>query len=100
MSSRKKKKGQQEDCAVCILVIHTAKSNNENVVSCSVDGFEKMLDIKRRRVESTTEALRMADICVQIPIATDVVRSNIDQGEVYIIFRFWFPPPLKLTATI
>ena len=83
MSSRKKRKAQQEDCTVCILVIHSAKSNNENVASCSVDGFEKLLDIKRRRLESTAEALRMADVCVQIPIATDVVRSNLDQGEVY-----------------
>ena len=65
MSSRKKRKAQQEDCAVCI--IHSAKSNNENLVSCSVDCFEKLLDIKRRRLESTAEALRMADVCVQIP---------------------------------
>jgi hypothetical protein len=65
MSSRKKRKAQQEDCAVCI--IHSAKSNNENLVSCSVDCFEKLLDIKRRRLESTTEALRMTDVCVQIP---------------------------------
>jgi hypothetical protein len=43
------------------------KSNNENLVSCSVDCFEKLLDIKRRRLESTAEALRMADVCVQIP---------------------------------
>ena len=42
MSSRKKRKAQQEDCTVCILVIHSAKSNNENVASCSVDGFEKL----------------------------------------------------------
>jgi hypothetical protein len=65
MSSRKKRKAQQEDCAVCI--IHSAKSNNENLVSCSVDCFEKLLDIKRRRLESTVEALRVADVCVQIP---------------------------------
>ena len=37
------------------------------MVSCSVDCFEKLLDIKRRRLESTAEALRMADVCVQIP---------------------------------
>jgi hypothetical protein len=44
MSSRKKRKAQQEeDCAVCI--IHSAKSNNENLVSYSVDCFEKLLDI-------------------------------------------------------
>ena len=65
MSSRKKRKAQQEDCAVCI--IHSAKLNNENLVSCSVDCFEKLLDIKRRRLESTSEALRMEDVCVQIP---------------------------------
>ena len=65
MSSRKKRKAQQEDCAVCI--IHSAKSKNENLVSYSVDCFEKLLDIKRRRLESTAEALRMADVCVQIP---------------------------------
>jgi hypothetical protein len=65
MSSRKKRKAQQEDCAVCI--IHSAKSNNDNLVSCSVDCFEKLLDIKRRRLKSTAEALKMADVCVQIP---------------------------------
>jgi hypothetical protein len=71
MSSRKKRTEQQEDCAVCI--IHSAKSNNENLVSCSVDCFEKLLDIKGRRLESTAEVLRMADVCVQIPstFATD-----------------------------
>ena len=47
MSSRKKRKAQQEDCAVCIM--HSAKSKNEYLVSCSVDCFEKLLDIKRRR---------------------------------------------------
>ena len=47
--------------------LHSAKSNNENLVSCSVDCFEKLLDIKRRRLESTVEALRVADVCVQIP---------------------------------
>ena len=67
MSSRNKRKAQQEDCAVYILVIHSAKSNNENLVSCSVDCFEKLLDIKRRRLESTVEAFRMTDVCVQIP---------------------------------
>jgi hypothetical protein len=65
MSSRKKRTEQQEDCAVC--KIHSAKSNNENLVSCSVDCFEKLLDIKGRRLESTAEVLRMADVCVQIP---------------------------------
>ena len=65
MNSGKKRKAQQEDCAVCI--IHCAKSNNANLVSCSVDCFEKLLDIKRRRLESTAEAFRMVDICVQIP---------------------------------
>jgi hypothetical protein len=28
--------------------------------------LKKLLDIKRRRLESTAEALRMADVCVQI----------------------------------
>jgi uncharacterized cysteine cluster protein YcgN (CxxCxxCC family) len=65
MSSRKKRTAQQEDCAVCI--IHSAKSNNENLVYCSVNCFKKLLDIKRRRLESTAEALRMVDVCVQIP---------------------------------
>jgi hypothetical protein len=63
MRSRKKRKAQQEDCAVCI--IHSAKSKNGNLVSYSVDCFEKLLDIKRRRLESTAEW--MADVCVQIP---------------------------------
>jgi hypothetical protein len=36
-----KRTEQQEHCAVCI--IHSAKSNNENLVSCSVDCFEKLL---------------------------------------------------------
>ena len=49
------------------------------------------------------------------PITTDVVSSNLDQGEVYNIMKkfvsdlrqvggflrvLWFPPPLKLTTTI
>jgi hypothetical protein len=53
MISRKKRKAQQEDCVVCI--IHSAKSDNENC-------FEKLLDIKLLRLESTAEALRMADV--------------------------------------
>jgi len=49
-----------------------------------------------------------------VPITTDVVSSNLDQGEVYnIVIKFvcdlrqvggflwilWFPPPIKMTAT-
>jgi hypothetical protein len=45
--------------------------------------------------------------CMQlVPITTDVVSSNLDQGEVYLrqisgflrVLRF--PPPIKLTTTI
>jgi hypothetical protein len=32
-----------------------------------------------------------------VPITTDVVRSNLDKGEVY---NMMFPPQIKLTATI
>ena len=48
-----------------------------------------------------------------VPINTDVVSSNLDQGEVYsvkfvsdlrqingFLRVFQFPPPIKLTATI
>jgi hypothetical protein len=45
-----------------------------------------------------------------VPITTDVVSSNLDQGELYIISDLRqvcgflrvlrFPPPIKLTATI
>ena len=43
-----------------------------------------------------------------VPIATDVVSSNLDQGEVYnTVITFVsdlrvlrFPPPIKLTSTI
>jgi len=50
-----------------------------------------------------------------VPLTSDVVSSNLDQGEVYnIMWKFvsdlrqvggflrflWFPPPIKLTAMI
>jgi len=43
-----------------------------------------------------------------VPITTDVVSSNLDQGEVCNIMWqvdgflrvLWFPPQIKLTATI
>ena len=46
-----------------------------------------------------------------VPITTDGVSSNLDQGEVIkfvsdlrqvggFLRVFWFPPPIKLTATI
>jgi hypothetical protein len=39
-----------------------------------------------------------------VSITTNVVRSNLDQGEVCNIMgcslSVWFPPPIKLTATI
>ena len=59
---------------------------------------------------------RGRDRMQSVPITTDVVSSNLDQGEVYNIYviKFvsdlrqvggflwvlWFPPPIKLTATI